>query len=186
MFKVKLKFPGALNITIMSFTLADQYYLKASASYPWCLEEVLENLNYALSYDENHAGANYLMGKFYMEQYQDFENAEDFFVKVLSTNPYHVKACEAYVMLLIRTGKFSEAQRLIDFAGKIKGANAARLYRLKSLVYEHQRNYGQAIESLKFALLESFSQSYINFLSEEMNRIEQKMHLLESWNYKIV
>ena len=60
----------------MALTLADQYYIKALAGYGYDLEEVVENLNYALSYDHEHSGANYLMGKVYMEQFQKFDLAQ--------------------------------------------------------------------------------------------------------------
>ena len=42
-------------------TLADKYYLKAVDSYPHNLEESVESLTLALSYDGEHVGANYLM-----------------------------------------------------------------------------------------------------------------------------
>jgi len=42
----------------MELTTADQYYLKASCSYPFDLESTIENLNYALSYDYEHASTH--------------------------------------------------------------------------------------------------------------------------------
>lgn len=38
----------------MAFNLADQYFVKALGMYDYDLEEVVENLNYALSYDPEH------------------------------------------------------------------------------------------------------------------------------------
>jgi len=37
--------------------LADTYYLKALNLYPYDLDQVIEALNFAISYDKDHAGA---------------------------------------------------------------------------------------------------------------------------------
>tara|TARA_Y100000768_G_scaffold319786_1_gene255499 strand:+ start:420 stop:554 length:135 start_codon:yes stop_codon:yes gene_type:complete len=39
-------------------TLATKYFIKATDAYPFNLEETIEALDYALSYDETHAGAH--------------------------------------------------------------------------------------------------------------------------------
>lgn len=90
----------------MAISLADQYYLKALDEYPYNLEDAIENLNYALSYDSEHSGANYLMGKMYMEQFQNFELAEEYFTDAMSSNPNNIKACESLGRLFITTRKY--------------------------------------------------------------------------------
>ncbi|WP_224994460.1 OprD family porin [Cesiribacter sp. SM1] len=47
----------------MAVSLADQYYIRALNCYPYSPEDVLENLNYALSHDGGHARANCLIGR---------------------------------------------------------------------------------------------------------------------------
>ncbi|MEO1097874.1 MAG: hypothetical protein AAFX57_08965 [Bacteroidota bacterium] len=90
----------------MTLTLANQYFLKAMDEYPYCLEETIENLNYALSYEDEHAGANCLMGKVYLEQFQNFELAEEYFIKAMATDPFDLRTCENYMRLMIRTKRY--------------------------------------------------------------------------------
>ncbi|NNG27070.1 MAG: hypothetical protein HKM87_06060, partial [Ignavibacteriaceae bacterium] len=52
----------------MSITLADTFYLKALDLYPFELDQVIEALNYAISYDNDHAGAHCLLGKLNLYQ----------------------------------------------------------------------------------------------------------------------
>lgn len=170
----------------MSLTLADHYYLKAVGDYPWGLQEVVENLGYALSYDAEHVGANYLMGRLYMEQFQDYNEAESYFVAAISIEPGHLKTCEYYIKLLIRLQRFAEAKRLIEFTLSRKGVAKAGILRLQALLYEHQRNYPKSLECLKNAVLEAFSYQHINFLNEEIKRVEDKQAMVHSWNYKLV
>ena len=63
----------------MATLLADGYYLKAMENYPWELSEALENLNYTLSYDPEHAGANCLMGQLQMHYLKNYQAAEEYF-----------------------------------------------------------------------------------------------------------
>ncbi len=55
----------------MGISFADQYYLKAWDNYNYDIAEVIENLNYALSYKSDHSNANCLMGRVYSEQIYD-------------------------------------------------------------------------------------------------------------------
>ena len=86
----------------MAITLADQYYLKAVNEYGYDIEVSIENLNYALSYDPEHVGANCLMGQLYVEYFEDYEKAEAYFQAALSSNPQHITTCKQYCNLLIR------------------------------------------------------------------------------------
>lgn len=158
----------------MSITLADQYYLKALDDYDYNFTEVLENLNYALSYDADHAGANYLMGKLYMEQFQQFDLAEEHFVSSMSADPENLKTCESFAWLMIKTQRYEEALKLIAYTLGLKGALLPELLRLKALTYELMRDYGQARIVLLEAISESYDSRYIDFLEDEITRVEKK------------
>ena len=63
----------------MGTTLADEYFLKAWSNYPFCAEDALEPLNYALSFDEEHAPSLCLMGRLQMEILKNFKTAKHYF-----------------------------------------------------------------------------------------------------------
>ena len=52
-------------------SLIDRYLCKAIDAYPYNLEDVIENLEYALSSDNNNAATLCLYGSVYAEQLHD-------------------------------------------------------------------------------------------------------------------
>ncbi len=170
----------------MNFTLADQYYLKALDEYSYNFEETVEYLNYALSYDSDHAGANYLMGRLYMEHLNKYELAEVYFISAMSTDPDHIDTCESFTWLLIKINRFKEARRLIKHAYTIKGVDKALFLRLEALSYELTMDFSTALSLLNQARFATFSNSYIAFLQGEINRISQKQSYCHELNHKIL
>lgn len=158
----------------MALTLADQYYLKALDDFDYNLEEVVENLNYALSYDPEHAGANYLMGKLYMDQFQKFDLAEEYFVASIASEPENIKTCESYIWLMIRTKRYKEALKLIKYTHQLAGISTSEIIRLEALVYELKGNYVKSRGLLQEAMKESYDSNYIEFLENELKRVEKK------------
>lgn len=158
----------------MAITLADQYYLKALEEYGYDLEASMENLNYALSYNDEHAGANYLMGKVYMEQFDKFELAEDYFICAMASDPDHIKTCEAYTWLMIKTRRYNEALRLIKYTTGLIGVSMPEVIRMEALVKELMKDFFSSIGLLKLAIEESYDSGYIEFLERELERVEKK------------
>ena len=60
-------------------------------NYPYNLEEMLENINYALCYDDQHTEANTLMAKFYTYEVPKFELAK-YAHKAIGSDPLCVPA----------------------------------------------------------------------------------------------
>ena len=58
---------------IMGNNLHNSYVFQAIDAYPYNLEETLEALNFALSYNEKDTQALCLMGRVYAEQLKDYE-----------------------------------------------------------------------------------------------------------------
>lgn len=169
----------------MAISLADQYYLKALDDYDYNFNEVTENLNYALSYDHEHVGANYLMGKLYLEQFEQYDVAESYFQTAMSLDPKNLKTCNSLVWLFIKTRRFDEAHKLINYASGINGALLPELLRMKALAYELNKDYEQSKQILREAIVESYDTSYIDFLEEELLRIEKKQRLLSRVCYQV-
>jgi hypothetical protein len=90
----------------MAITIADTYFLKAQDNYPWELEEMIESLNYALSYDEDHAEANCLIARFQAEQLKNYKAVEYYFESALASDPLSLNTCKFYCDLLIELRDF--------------------------------------------------------------------------------
>lgn len=110
----------------MSLTLSDTYYLKALDLYPYELEKVTEAFNYAISYYNDHAGAPCLLGMLNMYQLGKYFEAEKNFEKSLAGDINYPETYYYYADLLIQTGEYSRAKKLIKYGYKIKGINLSR------------------------------------------------------------
>mgnify|MGYP001797413843 CR=1 FL=1 len=169
----------------MTLTLADQYFLKAMDEYPFCLEETIENLNYALSYEDEHAGANHLMGKVYLEQFQNFELAEEYFITAIASDPFNLRTCEGYAKLMIRTKRYTEALKLLAFTKRQTGADLAEILKMEANICELQSQFDKAIDLLNQAIGESLDGDDIYDLRRQINRVKMKSELNTTVNYSI-
>jgi Tfp pilus assembly protein PilF len=167
----------------MAMTMADQYYIKALDYYPYNLEEALENLNYALSYDGEHAQANCLMGRLYLEQMKDYERAEMYFQAALACDPEHADTCEHYSRLLVQQRAYAKAQKLLAYARKLQGARLAQLLQLESLIQEQQQQFAEAKTLLRSAILEAYDSELMEVLEADLRRVERKERMLQGFVY---
>jgi len=170
----------------MSLTIADQYYLKALDEYPYDLEFALENINYALSYEREHSGANCMMGLVYMEQFQQYDIAEDYFVESMANDPLNLKTCHAYIKLLIETSQCDKAFKLIAYAQKLKGADKATFLQYTATIYERKKNLLLAKAKLNEALHYAYTSEQMETLEGEIKRLEKKADCIKKINYKLV
>lgn len=158
-------------------TLADKYYLKAVDSYPHYLEEVVESLKFALSYDNDHVGANWLMGKFYAEQLLDYTRAESYYQIAMAGDPHNEIVCMDYTLLLIVMKEFGKAQKLIEYTRGFKSVDLGRMFYHEGLIYEYHHEYDKAIQSYENALLESYNDEFSNIMNGFIKRVKAKQKL---------
>lgn len=159
----------------MDTNLLNNYVLKAIDAYPYELEETVENLNYALSYESNNVYALYLMGCLQYEQFGDYEKAKDYFAEALANKMDFLKVYVPYILVLIWNDDFEEAQKLIHFALTVKGIDKGQIWSFQGLLYEYQGHYKKAIKALKKAKLYGFNDGFISQIDTEINRIENKL-----------
>jgi len=161
----------------MSLSLADQYYAKALDEYPYNLEDFVENLTYALSYDADHVGANSLMARFYQEKMRDMAKAEFHYQAALSSDPANSRVCLDFALLYIVNQEFEKADKLLKYAQQLKGTEMAMWFRLKGLYFEYQKDYKRAKKNFKKAIFEAMDGEIIEFLKGESDRVETKIKL---------
>lgn len=159
----------------MSTLLANNYYLKALDNYPFNLPDFLEAINYALSYDENHADAHYLMGLFCMEQVFKFSEAKYHFNMALINDFEHIEAHYSLIRLHILTDELEKAEKVIQAAQKIKGICRAALFHRQAIIFEKRRDYKWAKRFLNEAIEEAYFTSDREFYKREKNRVKDKM-----------
>ena len=158
----------------MDITQADQYYLKARASFPWGMENVIENLNYALSYDDEHAPANCLLGQVFMFYLKDYKKAEQCFVYALQSNLSYPDTYKYFALLKIWNADIKGALKLIDYAMKLKAIDRSFLLAIKGLAYECRGQYKLAKEILNEAKSMSIQCHVIDWIDSQKTRVKKK------------
>jgi len=161
----------------MSNTLSNTYFFKAMDKYPYELEQTIENLNYAHSYDENNADVNWLMGQFHMNELMDYETAQFHFETALASNIDHIKSHYSLIWLCISTDEFEKAIKLIEFAESVKGIKKTYLHLYSAYIFEKQGNFKQAKKLLKKAIATTICLNDLNFYKQIMSSLNYKMKL---------
>ncbi len=135
-------------------TLAETYYLKALENYPWELSEAMENLIYALSYEQNHAAANCLMGKLQLYSLKNYALAETYFENAINADSEYACAYENLVTLYITTGKLKKAQQVLVYCQRLPTVNQSIILGNMALILEKQHQLKLAKAYLKEALMQ--------------------------------
>jgi len=155
--------------------LLDKYLFQALDAYPYDLEETVESLNYALSYDAKNPTALCLMGRLHAEVLSDYETAKEYFQQALAENIHAVEVYIHYASVLLCNEDYKEAEKLLDYALTIKGADKAILYAMKAVMYEHLTSYRKALKCLKKAKVHAYNNCYTEGIKGEVTRIKEKM-----------
>lgn len=153
----------------------NNYVFKAIDSYPYDLEETIEALNYALSYDDKNTMALTLMGRVYAEKLSDYDEAIAYYKRALAEKVDAFEVYEAYIAALLNNEEYKEAERFIDFALTVKGSDKAMLYLRKAVLYEQKFEYKTALGFVKEAKIYTYNESFMYTIDEVKTRIKGKM-----------
>ena len=153
----------------------NKYYFEAVDNYPYYLADCLEALNYALAYDPQDADSLCLMGRVYSEVLKDYETAKAYFEEALQNNIGNINTPKYYISCLLNNEDYDQAEKLIEFALKLKGIDKTDLFSAQSLLFEKKGDFKKALQSLKEARKTSLSQNMTDRLKEKEKFIKSKM-----------
>lgn len=159
----------------MDNNLHNSYLFQALDAYPYNLEETLEALNYALSYNSSDAHALYLMGRVYAEQLEEYETAKAYFAEAVAKQLEKTIVYPHYISTLLMNEDYEEAQKLIDFALTVKGTDKARIKLLQGYLFEYQKEYKKAIKVFKEANKMATNDNFIDYVEKCISRAKNKM-----------
>jgi len=151
------------------------YLFRALDAYPNNLEETLESLNYALSYDPNNAQALLLMARIYSEQLKDYENAIYYFEAAMSSNMLMAQLYPEYAYTLIRNEDYPQAKRLLDYGMKVKGTDKCMLQLLQGQLFEEIFEYKLAVKAFKTAKKLGKNNDFVSYAQCEIDRVKAKL-----------
>ena len=157
----------------------DKYLFQAMDNYPYCLEETIESLDYALSYDDNHTMALCLYARMQAEQLLNYEEAKNYFQQALSSNINAIEVYSYYIETLILNEDYQEAEKLIDFALTVKGINRVGILTQKIQWLEINKKFKKAKKLLKEVRLQVMNADFDLFIEQTQMRLDAKLKLLK-------
>lgn len=151
------------------------YLFKALDAYPYELEETIEALNYALSYDDKNVIALCLMANLHANSLNDYKTAKYYFEAAVASDMEMPNIYPDYIFTLLANEDFEEAQKLIEFARTLKATDKAVIELLQGYVYESTTRYKQAIKVFKLAKEKAKNNSFSSFVDEQLERVKNKL-----------
>lgn len=158
----------------------DKYLFQALDNYPYSLEETIESLDYAFSYDAKNTMVLCLYGRIQTEQLWNYEEAKSYFQEALTINIHALEVYPHYIQTLILNEDYDEAQKLIDFALTVKGINKSEIYLKKAILFEAQLRFKEALTAIKNAKLYTLQFAFESDITEVEKRIKSKIDLLKN------
>lgn len=155
----------------------NKYVLQALDNYPYYLEDTLESLSYALSYDESNTMALCLMGRVYAEQLLDYEQAKKYFQEALSHNVHALEVYPYFIQTLIDIGDYEAAKKTIKYALTLPGMSLAVIWIKKVLLLEKLKKYKKALKILKMAKLDNLNSDLSAIIKSIEDRIIGKLEM---------
>lgn len=153
----------------------NKYYFEALDYFPYNMSECLDALNYALSYEPEDADSLCLMGRVYAEVLKDYETGKKYFEEAMQSNIANVNTPKFYIECLLSNEDYEEAEKLIEYALKIKGIDKAEILNCKSLLFERKGDHKKALEILKEARTFSYCRSTLDILEDREKLVQEKM-----------
>ena len=163
----------------------DKYLFQALDNYPYCLEETIESLDYALSYDDKNTMALCLYARIQAEQLSNYEEAKNYFQQALAININAVEIYSHYIQTLILNEDFDEAEKLINFALTVKGVNKVGILTQKIQLLEIKKAFKLAKKLIKEVRLEVVNSDFDHFLEQAKTRIDAKLKLIKPKSDKL-
>lgn len=153
----------------------NKYYFEALDCYPYNLPDCLEALNYALSYDPEDADALCLMGRIHSEVLKDYETAKEYFAEAMMFDVTNINTPQHYISCLLNNEDLDKAEKLINYALKIKGIDQSNLWIYRSLLSEKRGSFSNAISFLKEAEKFCFTTCSLDLVKERRKFLKSKM-----------
>ena len=153
----------------------NKYYFEALDYYPYNLSECLEALNYALSHDPEDADALCLMGRIHSEVLKDYEKAKEYFEEAMYFDIANINTPQYYICCLLNNEDLEKAEKLIDYALKIKGIDQSNLWFYRSLLSEKRGSFANALSFLKEAEKFCYTSCSLEIVKERRKFIKSKM-----------
>ncbi|MEM6684309.1 MAG: hypothetical protein AAF617_00825 [Bacteroidota bacterium] len=154
----------------------DIVFIQALDSYSYDLEQCVQKLQYILGGDD-HAGANYLMGRIYHEQMHDYTKAQEYYHRALCIDFEYVETYYYYPFLLIDLCDYKEAAHVLEVGFSLPQTDKATLQYAKAIMQEKLGEFKAAKKSLKAAKHVALNNNFRYFIDNQLKRVNEKINV---------
>jgi len=169
----------------MGSYLNNTYLIKALAAYPWDLDETVENLNYALSYDPHDARALLLKGTVCLRNFRDYPEAIDYLTEALANDMDLIDAYPLLAEAYCASGRYTEGIKLIEFGLTIPGAHLGQLYYIAARILECGNSLKLCRDMLDVAREHAMNAELRQAIDESRSRVKSKQKRLSKRRKKL-
>ncbi len=168
-------------------------YLTMEEKYLQALEELwygespraLQLLNEIIANDPLYARAHYQLGKLYHDNIGDYQAAGYHFKTCVELEPLFPDVYDHYLRLLVFLNMEKQFWLVSEKALQVPGVNFASVYNLVGLFAEKKKEWGDAIEAYRTALLEATCKDEKDNILESIERVKGKKRQVKKYNYEL-
>ena len=168
-------------------------YLTIEEKYLQALEELwygespraLQLLNEIIANDPLYARAHYQLGKLYHDNIGDYQAAGYHFKTCAELEPQFPDVYEHYLRLLVFLNMEKQFRLVSEKALQVPGVNYASIYNLIGIFAEKKRDWTEAIEVYRNALLETICKDDQDNIVESIERVKEKKRQVKKYNYEL-
>jgi tetratricopeptide (TPR) repeat protein len=150
---------GSINAELAKFK--EEIFLVQSDVKNAYYERAINKLHELVVHHPDKAEPYYELGKMAYNFWRNDE-AEANFIKALRANPEYFPTYTQYALVLIKEGRFDEAEALLNRSKTLRNREDADIYFYYGMLFQHKGELRQAIESYKKAINVCVNESQID------------------------
>jgi len=159
----------------MKLSKANSHFIKALDNYNFGkLSDCIEQIEYTLSNNNDHAGAHYLLGRVSEEYAYDYNKAKELYLEAIRLDSNFHPTYLWYIDLLIELEDYVEAKKIIDLAFTVVSVDNSYLNKRLGQIHEKKEEFEKAREMYKEASYKSINDSFRESMSKAMKRCKRK------------
>jgi len=166
-------------------TIEEKYLQAANELSYGDTSKALQLLNAIIAEDPFYARAHYQLGKLYYYEVNDYQAAGYHFKTCAELDPSFPDVYCYYLSLLVFLNMEKQVSIVKDKALTIPGVCPACIYNLAGLFAEKKKDWTNAGEAYRNALMEATSKHEKDNIEQSIERVKEKKRLTKKYNYEL-
>ncbi|MCB0402374.1 MAG: hypothetical protein KDD41_09845 [Flavobacteriales bacterium] len=143
------------------------------------IERAFETLNNILKENPTFGKAHNHLGWMCETKFQDFQKAEEHYVKALELAPHYPSVYYNYAILLSTEQRWDDLNTLLEKAMKVSGINKSTIYNEYGIMFEALEEYDKAISYFQDAARATLDSKTMDKFVESIDRCKRKKSLFD-------